>query len=230
MSGTLTSHCAENDCTTAGQTRWWIVALVVCIIALLSGRAMADEPQIVRVEEDWVLEVANPEAEQSAPQIITAMSSTNQLADVHALFEMNHRTLPSYYNGGMALQLWSGDTNLDVRVHPNTSLMSQPNETVYYTVRMQLVGGKVEFEVRNGSSSTWNNFGIYDWFKVSAPTTQTQLSLYSPQVSVDNSRVSFAKHRVKRFGILRVRYYTHGGELVSTDSTERMVHVLPAGQ
>jgi hypothetical protein len=108
--------------------------------------------------------------------------------------------------------------------------MSQPSETVNYTVRMQLTGGNVEFEIKNGNSSTWSTFGNYGWLKVSAPTTQSNLSLYSPQVSVANSRVGFAKHRVQRFGILRVRYYTHDGVLVSTDTTDRMVHELAAGE
>ncbi|MCH8244133.1 MAG: hypothetical protein IH897_16205, partial [Planctomycetes bacterium] len=91
------------------------MAAVACLIGLLAGPALAHDPEIVRVEEDWVLEVISPNLEESSPQIITAMSSTNQLADVHALFELNHRTLPEYSAGGMGLQLWSGDVNLDQR-------------------------------------------------------------------------------------------------------------------
>jgi len=202
------------------------MAAAACLVGLLAGPALADDSAIMRVEEDWVLEILSPNGEESSPQLITAMSSTNQLADVHALFELNHRTLPKFSAGGMGLQLWSGDTNLDLRPTPKTGALHHANETVNFTMCLEIKNGYVEFEVRNGTSDSWGTFGGQGYLKTSAATAQTSLSLYSPTVSVENSRIGFAKHRVKRYGILRVRYYTHDNQLLSVDETERMVHVL----
>ena len=193
------------------------------LIGLLACPVLADGPEIIRVEEDWVLEVTTPSVGESSPQIITAMSSTDKLADVHALFELNHRTLPEFAAGGMCLQLWSGDVNLDQRPSPKTGALHHANETVNYTMCLEIKNGTVEFEVRNGTSHSWETFGGQGYLKTSAATAQTSLSLYSPAVSVESSRISFAKHRVKRFGILRVRYYGHDNQLLSTDETDRMV-------
>jgi hypothetical protein len=127
------------------------------------------------------------------------------------------------------MQLWSGDTNLDVRPAPRYSELNTSGEVITYTMRLQLTNGNVLFDVRNGSSTTWGTFGGQGYLTTGASTTQTSLSLYDPAVSVKNSRVSFAKHRVKRFGILRTRYYTHDNVLLSTDETDRMVHELTTG-
>ena len=199
---------------------------IACLAGLLAGPALADDNTIMRVEEDWVLEVVSPNMAESSPQIITAMSSTDKLADVHALFELNHHTLPKFTAGGMGLQLWSGDVNLDVRSSPQTGTLHHANETINYTMCLEIKNGNVEFEVRNGTSNSWETFGGQGYLKTRAATTQTSLTLYSPTVSIANSRIGFAKHRVKRFGILRVRYYTHDNQLLSTDETDRMVHVL----
>jgi hypothetical protein len=212
--------------TISGFASWKQIAAAACLIGLTAAPARADDDHdhIVRVEEDWVLEILSPDGGESSPQLITAMSSTNQLADVHALFELNHRTLPDFTAGGMGLQLWSGDTNLDQRPTPKTEALHHANETIHFTMCLEIKDGNVEFEVRDGSSTSWGTFGGQGYLKTSASTTQNHLTLYSPTVSVKNSRVGFAKHRVKRFGILRVRYYSHGNVLESTDETDRMVH------
>lgn len=231
MAACFNSHDTDELHDTTSLTRWWVVAFIACITAALSGRSFGEEPaDIVRVEEDWILEILNPDAEESSPQLITAMSSTDRLADVHALFEINHRTLPEFRDGGVGIQLWSGDTNLDVRPAPFYSELATPGETITFTMRLEITDGRVEFSVPHANSPTWGNFGGHGYLKTGASTTQTSLSLYSPAVSVKNSRVGFAKHRVKRYGILRTRYYTHNNVLLSTDETDRMVHVLPTGE
>lgn len=212
------------------ETRWSIIAAAIGLICLMINTVFAStpEPDIVRIEEDWIVEVTEPDASESSPQIITSMSSTSELGDVHALFELNHRTLPDFAEGGMDIQLWSHDELIDLRVSSKTAKLNTPAETVYYTMTMEIKDGKVSFEAKNGYSETWSNFGWWDWLKVSTTTTQTRLNLYDPQESVTNSRIGFAKHRVNRFGILRVRYYTYGNVLVKTDYTDRWVHQLSA--
>ena len=206
------------------------LALLVAAIAVISWAATAfggeGSPQpIVRIEEDWVVEIGEPDPTGCAPQVITAMSSTDQLADVHCVFEINHTNFPRYTAGGMELQIWSGDQLLDYRLHPKTGVCATPNEVIKYTTSMKLTGSAIEFEVKNGSSTTWGNFGRVGWFRCSVPTSQTAFTRYSPDVSVENSYVGYASHRVKKVVLKEVRYYSPSG-LVHTTSGERIVHEL----
>ena len=228
MSRIRTDAETPVEFSTPIETRWSIIGAAIALICLLTNALFAQtaEPDIVRVEEDWVVVVTEPDSSESSPQIITSMSSTHELGDVHALFELNHRTLPDFASGGMEIQLWSHDELIDLRVSSKTAKLNTPAETVYYTMSMELKDGKVIFEASDGWSQTWGEFGNWNWLKVSTTTSQTRLNLYDPSESVANSRIGFAKHRVDRFGILRVRYYTHGNVLVKTDYTDRWVHLL----
>ncbi len=201
---------------------------IAALLVLSTGIVEAAPPEgTIRVEEDWEVEINTPDPDGHAPQIITAMASRSELTDVHAVFELNHSTLPEYNAGGMQLQIWSGDTNLNYRHAYKFGLLSHNNEVIRYTMAMELKSGSIEFEVKDGSSSTWGNFGRYGWFKTSVATTQTTLGEYAPETSVKNSRVGFARHRVQRFVLKRVRYYSAAG-LLATDDTERVVHDLTA--
>lgn len=201
-----------------------IVAALAVITAAASAMGQEPGPAIVRVEEDWVVEIGTPDPEGNAPQIINAMSSTDQLADVHAVFELNHSTLPEYSAGGYQIQCWSGDELLDYRYKPRYQVCATEGENIRYTMSMRIVDGRVEFEAKNGNSTTWGEFGRVGYLRASANTTQASFSRYSPEVSVQNSYVGFAAHRVKKFSLKEVRYYSSGG-LVSKDTSERVVHV-----
>jgi hypothetical protein len=181
--------------------------------------------QVTYIEEDWVVEIATPDPIEQAPQIITALSSTNRLEDVHAMFEMNHSTLPDYQAGGMSLQIWSSDTNLDYMVHPKKGNLNTPDEVITYKMTMKVSDGVIRFEIKDGHSTTWGDWGI-GGFHLSVSTEQTEFPNYSPDTSLANSKVGYAKHRVKKFSMKEVRYYNAAGQLLQTDTTERVVHQL----
>lgn len=217
---------SANDSPDSCRSVWGLV--VAALFVLSGGIAEAAPPAgTVRVEEDWEVVINTPDPDGHAPQIITAMASRSELTDVHAVFELNHSTLPEYNAGGMQLQIWSGDTNLNHRHAYRFGLLSHNNEVIRYTMRMELKNGAIEFEVKDGTSSTWGDFGRYGWFRTSVATTQTNFVEYSPETSIKNSRVGFARHRVQRFFLKQVRYYSAAG-LLATDETERVVHDLDA--
>jgi hypothetical protein len=117
-----------------------------------------------------------------------------------------------------------GDDTLDSTTGPSSGVLSTQDEVITYTMRMRLTGGNIEFEVINGNSTTWGTFGGQGWLRASVGTDQTGFPLYSPDVSVKNSKVTFARHRVKKFALKEVRYYSNNGTLLGTDTTERIVH------
>lgn len=200
-----------------------VLAVAFAAFARMSGDASA---QVAYVEEDWVVEIGTPDPDGHAPQIITAMSSTDRLEDVHSLFELNHATLPNYQAGGMSLQIWSSGSNLHYMVHPKTGTLHHENEIITYKMTMKVSNGVIRFEIKDGDSQTWDtNWGIGGFWR-SVPTAQTSLPLYSPETSVKFSRVGYAAHCVKKFSMKESRTYDAQGQLLTRDTTERIVHEL----
>lgn len=198
-------------------------------LAFLAGAALPEEAsaQPTYIEEDWEVVIGAPDPDAHAPQIIVAMSSTDRLEDVHAIFEINHATLPNYQAGGMGLQIWSSGTNLAHMTHPLSGVLSTEDEVIRFTMSQRISNGVIKFEVKNGSGTTWTTgtWGI-GGFNLQVSTSQDSLPNYTPEASVKFSKVGFAKHRVKKFALKEVRKYGPNGNLLSTDTTERIVHEL----
>lgn len=204
----------------------WI-PLSALAVALMGNFALTDQAfgQVTYVEEDWEIQIGTPDPDGEAPQIITAMSSTDRLEDVHAILEMNHATLPDYQAGGMSLQIWSSGTNLHYMVHPHKDKLHVENEVLTYTMTMKIKDGLIRFEVKNGTASSWGAYGIGGFYRT-VTTPQTEFTQYSPETSVKFSRVGYAKHRVKKFFLKESRTYDANGNLISRDTTDRIVHEL----
>ena len=78
------------------------------------------------------------------------------------------------------------------------------------------------FEILNGTSETWDTFRTGE-LKLQIATGREHLNQYRPNDTVENSRIGFASHRVRRFTLERVRYDSANG-LQSTDNTPRVLH------
>jgi len=181
-------------------------------------------PTIIRIEEDWVLQINNPDAGNDAPQIINVLSPTSLLSDLHGILELNHSTAPDYQAGGMQLQLWKNEDQLSWKTHANTARLQTNNETINYTMVMEIANGNLTFSIINGNSTTWGQFGQAQNLQVTNATTTIQnLGDYDPQTSVTQSEIGYAANRVTKFALTKLRYYDANG-LVNTDSTERIVH------
>ena len=199
--------------------RWLLVAATY----LAASPAGADDLPIVRVEEDWRVEVGTPAPEDHAPQIVTVLSPVGDLEREHSVFELNHTTYPDYAPGGMQLQCWRRDWLSGYGSTPHQQKLYHANEVVLFTSSMELDDDVLEFQIKNGTSLTWSTFGGSGYLKTRYNTTLNNLGGYSPDVSVANSRVAFASHRVRKLVLSRIRYYSQEG-LVATDDTPRIVH------
>jgi hypothetical protein len=199
--------------------RWLLVAATYFV----ASPAAADDLPIVRVEEDWRVEVGTPAPEDHAPQIVTVLSPVGNLEREHSVFEMNHTTYPDYAPGGMQLQCWRRDWLSGYGSTPHQQRLYHANEVVLFTSSMQIDDDVLEFRIKNGTSLTWSTFGGNGSLKTRYNTTLENLDSYSPDVSVANSRVAFASHRVRKLVLSRIRYYSQEG-LVTTDDTPRIVH------
>jgi hypothetical protein len=201
------------------------LAAVAFVVAMASP-AVVDGATITRVEEDWELVIATPSPTAEAPQVTCGISPTGNLDGLHATFSLNHHKMPEIVGGGLQLQTWDGRTIVDSKKAPTQALLATPNETIRWTQVMSVNGGVATFEILNGTSTTWGEFGNDGTLKIVVPgRVVSDLSGYSPATSVANSGVSFAANRVTSLVLKRVRIYTSTGQ-VTEDTTPRVVHPL----
>lgn len=199
-----------------------VFAAGIAAVVAASQLTAQTGPDYDRIEEDWEIVISTPEPATNAPQLINVISSTWHTNTQHAVYEVNHATQPSYAQGGWQLQRWYGDIYREAKTSNPATVLSTPGETVSYTLRMEVTSGVLRFTLLNGNSGTWGAFGG-DSQHVQVSSLVSNLNGYSKSLSVDNAKIGFGGHRVSRFALKEVRYYS-GGVLVNTDST---VHEIP---
>ena len=181
---------------------------------------------ILKVEEDWVLVVRNPEAEAALPKVLNTISAFPRLLIPYAIFELNHSSMPEFNNGGMQIQGWYGQNAYYYKNGSKFNTLAIPDETIKYTLRMEAEpdAGKLHYEVTNGDSQSWGKFGGQGLLKLSLPSLLvTKLNYYTPLTSIKNAEVTEGAHNVSAFYLNEVRYYTKDG-LFKTDNTRRYLH------
>jgi hypothetical protein len=194
---------------------------------MFSTAALGQIPgTVMKVEEDWELEVLEPSPDITAPQITCLISPVGNIDGVYGALELNHGSIPDFSSGGLQLQAWSGESPIEVSDYCDTALQNN-SETITWTTRMSLNNSESErlrFRVVNGSSTSWGAFGTEGVFRVTAVSALPNLNGYSPEVSVANSGIGFGSQRVSRLVLKRVRYYDDWWNLLHEDTTQRVVH------
>jgi hypothetical protein len=214
--------------TTCARVARPCLVLVALTLACLGAAATlpgnrafaADNVQVVKVEEDWELVVGTPDPGSAGPQITCTMSPTGNLNGVYSILTLNHRSHPSFVAGGMQLQVWNGDATLNAHNSADNGLLSTEGENASWTKTMSLSDGLLVFDIVNGSSTTWGEFG---GLQTATTVELTNLNAYSPTVSVANSGVNFAANRVRSLVLKRVRLTLSSGDVLE-DNTQRLVH------
>ena len=176
----------------------------------------------VRIEEDWYVKIGTPDPDSDSPQITSVIAPSWTLSGKYVVFDMNCATQPGFVSGGVQLQMWQDDAIIQSRSNANWDSLHLVNEEIRYTSAMSVVDGKLVFEILNGTSESWGTFGTGE-LKLEVDTRRNHLNWYSPEFTAYNSRVGFASHRVRRFTLERVRYFSANG-LRSTDDTPRVLH------
>ena len=120
----------------------------------VDANAADDGVPIVRVEEDWVIQVGIPSPAGDAPQIVNVMTPYCDIKNSHVVFELNHTTWPEYSPGGLQLQRWCGETNKANHRFPHYDILATENETITYVMGMSLSGVKLWFKVTDGHSTS----------------------------------------------------------------------------
>lgn len=204
----------------------WFQRVLVTSLACLAASSFgpppvaADDPgsspRIVRVEEDWELQVATPDPNNDAPQISVVFAPTADVDWAYAEFDINHHSHPDFIAGGLQLQVWSGGRPIVVNNDPDGGVISQPQERVRWTQSMHLDDGVLTFAITGGTSTTWGAFGGDGKLSIRTAAPLADLNGYDTAVSLKNSGVGFAANRVQSLKIVAVRRYTADGTVLTT--------------
>jgi hypothetical protein len=199
------------------------IARCAMLICLLSQTASAQSsPTLVRVEEDWILLVDEPDSALASPQILNVISPKQNLDGIFGMVQLNHRSDPNFYAGGQQVQTWVGPSLMGYASGTKTAVLNRTADRITYTVSMEQVSTGIRFQLKNGRSRTWGRFA---WTPVSVtvPTTEKDLSAYTPEFSTTNTTVVLGAHRITSFYIDTTRKVHSDGSIV-TDTTDRFTH------
>ena len=213
------------------STLRWQAGVVLAVIAGLllvpaiaraggNGNGGGGSTDVVKVEEDWELDVGTPNTDDSAPQLTFLISPTGDVSSYYAVFTVNQRlTLDSV--GGLQLQIWNGESLLSSTTFAGTSSLNNSGEKIQWTTRMSLSSGgtlTVEVASSHGGSNEWGNFDL----TTSASTNLSNLNGYdiSGTVSGNNSGIDFGNTRVSQIVLQAIRTFTGTGN--NTKSTSQL--------
>ncbi len=196
------------------------------LVAVTAGdaeRTAADSTPLTRVEEDWEMVVGEPDLPLSAPQVCTVMTPFEDETNSYVAFYVNHRLNPSAAPGGVEVQFWYGGRQQSWAGQGSNNLLHHADETVSWTQRLEVRDGSLRFEIRNGHSETWGDFGEDHSLRVSVPSTLESLPHYQSATSVNCSGVTFASDRVRSLVLRDVRGYAADGTLLFEESNPVVV-------
>ncbi len=206
----------------------YLVGLLAINSLLPGSRLVATSATgpIDRVEEDWELVVADPDASRLGPQVTTTMRPMDAPHAPTFAFHLNHGE-PS--DVGLSVDAIVLDSHSRTVLHSPgpRGAMNTPGESVAWTQRLQVLDGRLCYEVREGSSSTWGRFGPGEGLDLERPTPLADLSGYDARASSADSGAGWLGERVGSLTLKSVRYYSHG-LLVRVDAAPRPSR-LPRG-
>lgn len=214
------------------QVRWGcassagVLAAVALFFAFSTATPVpADAPfmePILRVEEDWVLVLNEPDGSVDSPQFHTVMSPFSDVETYFAQVLWNYREEPDYISGGVQLQSYDGETLVRGK-SMEFGQLSTTAETVSWTQSLETNGTSLSFSISNGQSTTWGVFGK-DMY-IATDAALASLNNYNPDFSAQASGITYGSNRVNTMTITQVRYYGASG-LLGVDATPRVVSEL----
>jgi hypothetical protein len=210
------------------------IAALAVIAATVTGSGVSAQingTDVYRIEEDWQVVVGTPDQSLVAPQVTCTISPLN-MSTAYCAFDINCYSQPDWSPGGLQVHTWDPLDPIEYSNSNKTGVMNTPSETVTWTQTMTLdpSTSTIRFQVINGNSVTWGTFGgnpvlgYSGHLVLSINTALSNLNGYDPNVSLDNSGVSFGGNVVVSQTLMAVRYYDINGKLIAQITTPQVVH------
>jgi hypothetical protein len=201
---------AMNAILRAGFASSIRLCLLVGVTWQLASVSSAED--IVRIEEHWELTVGGPVPNRSAPQVTMTMSPTGDLECHYFVFTLNHATHPEYTAGGSQVQHWHNEEHVQSQSGPAGDVLFHDDETIRWTQRLTLQDGTITFEIADGSSETWGDFGGNGYLKQEVSSSLPNLNGYKPSISLTESGISYGGNRVSSLVLQKLVWFTADGE------------------
>lgn len=184
---------------------WYSSRLVLGLIVIAFQSNCVAQSDLVRIEEHWELTITEADRQTNAPQVMLHFSPFGEDSDFHFELDLNHASLPQYSPGGFQVRAMQGEKLLsEARLLSNVRFDAAA-ETISWIQIAQKQPSGWAFAVGFGTSQSWGNFGGPETI-VSIPQADLRTS-YNPQDSITASGVIFAKNRVDRLTLKKVRLY-----------------------
>lgn len=178
----------------------------------LLGNAPCLSLDVLRIDEHWELSVGGPDEGRSAPQVSMVMAPTGDVGCDYFVFNLNHWSYPDFAPGGLEVQRWHGDYWISSQHDSNHNPLRSDGEIVTWVQRLELSGSVLSFEVVNGNSQTWGQFGNSGQLRTTTTTELTRLNDYRPQISLEGSGIGYAGNRVSSLTLRKLVWVTDDGE------------------
>lgn len=212
----------------------WRAAALAGLVAIVAAGGLSannSSTDVFSVEEDWEIVIGDPENNDNGPQITCTISPAD-MGTAYCAFDINYHTQPDYQAGGLQIHTWDPTDPIEYDNSPHTQMMETTGEVVTWTTQMSWKSGTLNFRITNGQSQTWGQFGnngnsdTSSHLTLSLPTGLQNLNSYSPNVSLDNSGVSFASNLVVSQRLMAVRWFDRNGNLIQEITDPQVVHPL----
>jgi hypothetical protein len=162
----------------------------------------------VRIEQDWVLVVSSPDARRCSPQLFFELFPETG-GEYSCQFLVNYSDQPRFAAGGVQIQVWQNSTVLDGKDNnPNQAVLTANDETVTFTLVMEIKGGQLNFSAINVSSTSW---GDVSRLAVNTSYSGNEFTNYNTDDTVSKSGILFGANRVTSLTLREVRKVDQSG-------------------
>jgi hypothetical protein len=189
---------------------------------LLQGQSPQQGPSpavgpIVKIEQDWELVVSTPDPDRCSPQVFAQVYPESGGSFCCQLL-INYNDQPTFSAGGVQIQIWQNQVVLDGRDNaPNQAVLQVPDETVKFTLVMEISDGKLNFSAKNVSSTSW---GDVNNLNTSVDYEPTAFANYQTSDTLANSGILLGSNRVTSLTLKQVRRIDASGAQITEDAQQ----------
>ena len=197
-----------------------IGGIVFGTIITAASRGQADEPTVWKVEEDWELQINEPEDDTNSPQVTFFITPSVGFDGTYFQLQMNYFADEDYSAGGFHVAAVRADAILDEARSENQSLLSVEGDTIRWTSVAAVVDDTLLFAVKDGDCTSWGEFGGPEYLVRMSALSTDDFSGYSYEQSVSSVDVGFGGNRVNEVRLKRVRLYYSSGDVATVTVPE----------
>jgi hypothetical protein len=185
-----------------------VAAVALSLAAPTEARQLPTFGDVVKVEQDWEIDVGSPDATMCSPQLFI-LAYPESGGDYWTEFLINYNDQPQFSAGGVQIQVWQGSYVLGGADNsPNQAVLQTQGERVTFTLSMRTINGSLHFRAKNVSSTSFGNIGN---LVTNVPYGKPNLNNYSTADTVANSGILYGANRVNSMILKQVRKYDAAG-------------------